>query len=105
MAFSPGLTDSYVLVVGITDPTDCCPALLTKRSHFTAWQNDSNPITFFRNNFCRVACASYEFSSLADSHFDIVNLQSGWNCRKRHSIADFGLTGFAAFYAFTDSYT
>src|SRR4030043_1478651 len=84
VALPPGFTDSYILVVWITHLADCCPALLTNHPHFTAWQNDSNPIAFFCHNSCRVTGTSDKFSALAGSHFDIVNFQSGWNCRQRH---------------------
>jgi hypothetical protein len=95
VAFSPGLADSHVLMVRIAHSTNRSPAFLANRSHFTARQDDRYPITIFRHDLCSVAGTSDQFSTLADPHFDIVNLHTGGNRRKRHRIANLRLTDSA----------
>jgi hypothetical protein len=58
MAFSPGLADTYILVLGIADPPNRCPAFLANHAHFAARQYDSDPIAFFGHNSGSVAGTS-----------------------------------------------
>jgi hypothetical protein len=102
MAFSPGLTEAYILVVWIAQPADCRPAFLAKHPHFATWQNDGNPITLFCHNFCSAAGASNEFPSLAGRHFNIMNLEAGRNRFQGHRITDLRFTSSATFEAVSD---
>jgi hypothetical protein len=76
MAFSPRLTEPYILVVWVAQPANCRPAFLANHPHFATWQKDSDPITLFGHNFRSAAGTSNQLSALACCHFDIMNLQT-----------------------------
>jgi hypothetical protein len=58
VAFSPGLADTYILVLGIAEPSNCRSAFLAHHAHFAARQYDSHPIAFFGHNSGSVAGTS-----------------------------------------------
>jgi hypothetical protein len=105
MSLPPGLTDTYVLVIGVTEPAECRPAFLAKHPHFATRQNDGDPITLFCHDSRSVSGAPYELSALSGRHLYIMNLQSGGYRFQRHRITNLGLTTGTASYPAPHSYT
>jgi hypothetical protein len=105
MAFSTGLAELDILVVGITQLPNRSATLFANHPHFTAWQNYGNPVAFFRHNFCGAAGASDQLAALAGCHLNIMNLDTGWDSLQRHRVAGLRLARRAALHRIARLYT
>jgi hypothetical protein len=98
MPLSARLTKLNILVVGVAQSANGRSALLADHPHFSARQNNSDPIALFGHYSGRAAGTSNHLSALACRHFNIMNFKAGRDTLKRHSITRFGLTRGAAFH-------
>jgi hypothetical protein len=55
IAFSAGLAETDILIVGIAQPTYRGATFLPNHPHLAAWQDYGDPVAFFGDDFCGAA--------------------------------------------------